>query len=71
MSQRRLIVDPTKFVHAVFKASSNDLAFVENHPAKIMLSKPIAVGFAILEITKLVVYEFYYDFLLTTFGKRL
>jgi len=31
-----------------------------------MLSKPIAVGIMILEI----MYEFSYDYLLTTFGKR-
>ena len=40
---------------------------VENVRAKVVLSKPIAVGCAILEFAKLVMYEFYYDCLLPTF----
>ena len=74
----RLISDPDKFVRAVGKASykrsqivNTDLALVENQRAKITLSKPIAIGCAILEIAKLVMYEFYYDCLLPKFGNRL
>jgi len=44
---------------------------VENFHAKAVLSKPIAVGCAILEFAKLIMYEFYYDCLLPTFGDRL
>jgi len=74
----RLISDPRKFVKAVGKASykrsqiiNTDLALVENVKGKILLSKPIAVGCTILEIAKLVMYEFYYDCLLPKFGDRL
>jgi len=35
------------------------------------LTKPIAVGCAILEIAKLIMYEFYYDCLLPKLGDRL
>jgi len=41
---------------------------VENFRAKAVLSKPIAIGCAILEFAKLVMCEFYYDCLLPTFG---
>jgi len=43
---------------------------VENLCAKAVLSKPISVGCAILEFAKLVMYKFYYDCLLPTFGDR-
>jgi len=71
----RLIADPAKFVCSVSKASykcssiiNADLAMVENVRTKAVLSKPIAIGCAILEFAKLVMFEFYYDCLLPTFG---
>ena len=74
----RLIAYPAKFVCSILKASykrlsifNTDLAMVENFRAKAVLSKPIAVRCAILEFVKLVMYEFYYDCLLPTFGDRL
>ena len=48
-----------------------DLAMVENFRTKAVLSKPIAIGCTILEFAKLVMYEFYYDCLLPSFGDRL
>jgi len=44
---------------------------VENFCAKAVLSKPIAVGCAILEFAKFVMYEFYCSCLLPLFGDRL
>jgi len=73
-----LIADPAKFVRSVSKASykrssiiNANLAMVENYHAKAVQSKPIAIGCAILEFAKLVMYEFYYDCLLPTFNNRL
>ena len=74
----RLIANPAKFVRSISKVSHKRssiinayLAMVENFRAKALLSKPIAVGCAILEFAKLVMYEFYYDCLLPTFGDSL
>ena len=74
-SNIRLISDPVKFERAVGKASykrsmiiNQDLAMVENNRCKITMTKPIAIGCAILEIAKLVMYEFYYDCLVPKFG---
>ena len=50
---------------------NNDLALVENHRGKIEMSKPIAIRCAILEIVKLVMYEFYNNCLLPKFGNHL
>ena len=74
----RLIADPAKFVRSVSKASYNrssiinaNLAMMEYFRAKAVLSKPIAVGCAILEFAKLFMYQFYYNCLLPTFSDRL
>ena len=70
-----LIANLAKFVCSVAKASykrssviNEDLAMVENFRTK---WKPIGVDCTILEFAKLVMYEFYYDCLLPTFGDRL
>ena len=39
-------------------------------PQKIMLNKPIAVGFCVLELSKLSMYEFYYDYLKPKYDNR-
>jgi len=35
---------------------------------KVTLNKPIAVGFCILELSKLIMYKFYYDYLKPRYG---
>jgi len=37
---------------------------------KITLNKPIAVGFSILEISKFIMYSFYYDHLKAKYADR-
>ena len=73
----RLIADPAKLRKAVSKPSyrqaqiiNTDLAMVRAAPQKILLNKPIAVGFCILELSKLTMYKFYYDYLKPTYGER-
>jgi len=34
------------------------------------LNKPIAVGFAILKLSKLIMYKFYYEYLKPKYGDR-
>ena len=50
---------------------NEDLAMVENFRAKVVQMKLIAIGCAILEFAKLLMYKFYYDCLLPTFSERL
>jgi len=66
----RLIADPKKLTKAVSKASfrqceiiNDDLVMVRGTRLKVKLNKPIAVGFAILELSKLTIYDFYYEHL--------
>jgi len=64
----RLIADPAKLRKAVSKPSyqmshiiNADLVMVRAARQKVTLNKPIAVGFCILELSKLIMYKFYYD----------
>ena len=47
-----------------------DKNFVAVHCSKkvLTLNKPIYVGFCILELSKLLIYQFHYDYVLKTFG---
>jgi len=66
----RLICDPNKLAKAVSRSTfrraeiiNDDLTLVRGARQRVMLNKPISVGFTILEISKLITYEFYYDYL--------
>jgi len=64
----RLIANPKKLAKAVSRPTfrqaeliNNDLTMVRGARQRVTLSKPISIGFAILEISKLIMYQFYYD----------
>ena len=42
---------------------SEDLSIIEVNKAKVKLNKPICVGLSILEISKILLYEFWYDYM--------
>jgi len=74
----RLVTDQQKIVRAAGKATFKrceiinlELVLVESECTKIMLNKPVAIGFTILKFAKHVMYEFYYDCLLPKFGNKL
>ena len=48
----------------------SNLVMVRAARQKVTLNKPIAVGFCILELSKLAMYEFYYDYLKTKYQNR-
>ena len=73
----RLIADPAKLRKAVSKPSyreakiiNPDLVMVRAARQKILLNKPIAVGFCILELSKLTMYQFFYDYLKPKYQER-
>jgi len=62
----RLIADENKFLKAVGKPSfrkceiiNEDLVMVRGARQKVKLDKPVAVGFSILELSKLLMYDFF------------
>ena len=73
----RLIADPNKLLKTVASVSfrqseiiNSDLVMVRAARTKVKLNKPIAVGFSILEISKLIMYKFYYDHLKVKYRNR-
>jgi len=73
----RLIADPNRAMKAIAKASfrqseivNPELVMVRAARTKVKLCKPIAVGFAILELSKHIMYTFYYDHLKARYGDR-
>ena len=73
----RLICDTHKLTKAVSRVTfrqseiiNDDLVMVRSARKAVTLNKPIAVGFTILEISKLIMYTFYYDYLKPKYGDR-
>ena len=73
----RLIADSDKLLKATGKVSfrhsqiiNSDLVLVRAARQKVTLNKPISVGFSILELSKLLMYTFYYDHLKAKYGNR-
>ena len=69
-----LIADAQKLRKALGKPSyrqtqiiNPDLVMIRAAPKKITFNKPIAVGFCILELSKLIMYKFYYEYLKPTY----
>lgn len=48
----------------------DNLTAVQMHRTQVKLNRPIAVGFAILELSKVAVYSFYYDFVKKKLAKN-
>lgn len=51
-----------------FKIISEDLVPVVRTKSKVFLSKPTYVGFTILDISKVFMYEFHYDYMMKKYG---
>ena len=73
----RLIVDKNKLTKAesrtTFRQSeiiNEDLVLVKAARRQVTLNKPISVGFAVLELSKLIMYEFFYCHLKSRYGDR-
>jgi hypothetical protein len=62
-----LVAQPT---YKSFKIFSPHLAAVHNKRKKIILNKPIPVGFCILDFAKHKMYDFYYNYLKRKYGCR-
>lgn len=65
---RELIAQPNFKRRTIF---DENLAAVEMKQTRIVMNKPISVGMAILDISKVVMYEYYYDFLKPKYGANI
>ena len=50
---------------------SEDLSIIEMNKTKVKMNKPIYLGLSILEISKLLIYEFWYDYMKSKFGDNI
>jgi hypothetical protein len=57
--------------YKLFNPINNNLILVKYYKSKVVLNKPIFVGAKILDISKLIMYQFMYDVLLPTFSDKL
>ena len=58
--QRKLTNKPQCLAYKIFK---EDLAAVQLRKAKVLVNKPFYVGFTVLELSKLLMYRFHYDYI--------
>ena len=47
---------------------SEDLSIIEKKKTKVKMNKPIYLGLSILEISKILMYEFWYDYMKPKYG---
>ena len=64
---RRLIASPAFTRANIF---DNELAAIQMHKSRLILSRPIYVGMSILDLPKVLRYDFYYNHLKKQYGKR-
>ena len=63
----RLAARPTYISHKIFH---ENLVAVNSKQTKLLLNKPSYVGMCILELSKLVMYNFHYNYILPKYGKK-
>ena len=71
----RLVTNETRYKKLVMKPNfkdgrkfSENLMGVEMGKCKIKMTKPVYLGQAILDLSKMVMYEFHYDYMLPKYG---
>lgn len=64
---RMLISRPNFKRHTIF---DENLVAIELEKTNIMMNKPIAIGLAILDISKVVMYDFHYNFMKPKYGEN-
>ena len=67
-AQRRKYVSEPNYMTS--KCFSKDLMAIEMRKMEVLLNKPVCLGQAILDISKTLMYEFYYDYLKPKYGDK-
>ena len=62
---RRLIASPAFARSNIF---DNDLAAIQVHKSRLVLNRPVYVGMSVLDLSKNLMYDFYYNELRETYG---
>ena len=67
-AQRRKYVSKPNYMTS--KCSSKDLMTIEMRKTEVLMNKPVFLGQAILDISKTLTYEFYYDYIKPKYGDK-
>ena len=65
--RRRYVPEPN---YMSSKCFSKDFIAIEMRKTKVLMNKPVYLGQAILDISKTLMYEFYYDYLKSKYGDK-
>ena len=65
--RNKLVSEPN--YHTV-KLTDDNLAIIEIRKVKVKMNKPIYLGLCILEISKIIMYEFWYDYVKNKYGNK-
>ena len=63
----KLVSEPN---YHTMKLIDDNLAIIEMRKVKVKMNKPIYLGLSILEISKITMYEFWYDYVKSKYGNR-
>ena len=66
-SRNKLVSEPN---YHTINYISEDLSIIEMNRTKVKMNKPIYLGLSILEISKLLMYEFWYDYMKSKYGNN-
>ena len=64
---RKLVASP---LYSRFEIFSNDMAGIEMRKSKLFLNKPVYTGMTILENSKILMYDFFYNVLKKQYGEK-
>ena len=65
--RNKLVSEPN---YHTMKLIDDNLAIIEMKKVKVRMNKPIYLGMSILDISKITMYEFWYDYIKSKYGKR-
>ena len=63
--RNKLVSEPN---YHTMKLIAQNLSIIEMKKAKVKMNKPIYLGLSILEISKIIIYEFWYDYMKSKYG---
>ena len=66
--RNKLVAEPN---YHTMNYISEDLSIIEMNKTKVKMNKPIYLGLSILEISKLLMYEFWYDYMKPKYGENI
>ena len=66
--RNKLVSEPN---YHTINCISEDLSIIEMNKTKVKMNKPIYLGLSILEISKILMYEFWYDYMIPKYGDNI